>query len=330
MKLLIYLPVFNGATRIEKTLISLFNAIDNLPEDKQNSVIVHINDNHSSDNTIKICNKFIRNNVFIESNFKNVGFVNNLSIGFLKDYDQDFTWIIGDDDILLPNALVRIYDFENRLKLDGINIDLFHVNAGLIKDEIFSHENFLNLLNEGKCSAWYIFSQKFKQPTICKFSDLIDPKIESSTLAGIMTVIFNSKKVREAVTAIDFNAEIDLLQGHMNAKRAFPHVYAFIQTFNENTVCFSDPNLYIVTSYGHQTWKSARNRIFSIGALDSLIKMHDKKIISYEHLLYALNGLVMNQKSEFKHIIFSQEFEDITVRYKDILLKALFYDSPKK
>jgi hypothetical protein len=145
-----------------------------------------------------------------------------------------------------------------------------------------------------------------------------------------MVSIFNAKLVREKVKHIDFIGEVDLNQGMITSKRVFPHVYAFSQSFTSETTVFVDPAISIVTSYGHQSWKGSRNRIFSLGALDSLIQMYDRKILSDTHLMFAVNGLAKACRNEFKNVLASNEFDQITQRYKDILLKAMFYDTPKQ
>ncbi len=328
--LLIYLPIYNGGSIIKRTLDALFDAVDALSDELKNNVIIHINDNASTDNTFEICQSYSgRHNFHIASNHINLGGTYNLGKGLKIDYCQDYTWMISDDDLVMPDALVRLFSFFNQLNEKKIEVDLVFLTALVVFDQIDKKENILELVINNTVSGWKT-NHKFNQPVICKFPDLVDPQIEASTVGPITVFIFNSRKVRTALNNIEFASENDLKNiSLMTHKIAHPHVFGLVTAFSAETVCLVDPAISIVSPYGQQAWIADRARIVALGGLDGLVNMYDKKIISEKHLYYALSGMAKSQRREFQSILFGEEFEKMSSRYKDILLKAMFYDPPK-
>lgn len=93
----IFIPVYNGAKTIKKTIISVLN------QDYSNYKIV-IQDNASIDNTIKIINSFKSSKIKIFRNKTNLGYRGNLRAG-IKNYQGDIVLLLASDDILSKNAL---------------------------------------------------------------------------------------------------------------------------------------------------------------------------------------------------------------------------------
>ena len=93
----IFIPVRNGAKTIKKTLLSVFK------QTYSNFEIV-IQDNASSDNTIKIINSFNNSKIKIFKNESNLGYNGNLNAG-IKNCHNDIVLMLAADDILSKNAL---------------------------------------------------------------------------------------------------------------------------------------------------------------------------------------------------------------------------------
>ena len=93
----IFIPVLNGAKTIKKTILSVFN------QTYSNYKIV-IQDNASSDNTIKIVDSFKSSKIEIFKNKTSLGYNGNLNAG-IKNCHNDIVLLLAADDILSKNAL---------------------------------------------------------------------------------------------------------------------------------------------------------------------------------------------------------------------------------
>lgn len=124
----IVIPTFNRATLLEETLESLILQLESLWDE----IELWISDNASNDNTEEIVknyqNKYRRIKYYRHE--KNTGsqgnFVNAFQIATGK-----FVWLISDDDIVLPGALIHIVDY---LKLHS-DVRLVHLNNVTFKGD---------------------------------------------------------------------------------------------------------------------------------------------------------------------------------------------------
>lgn len=93
----ILIPTYNGADFLKETLDSLFN------QTYQNFEVI-INDDNSSDNTIKLLNKNKDPRLFVYQNKKNLGYPLNLQTASQKAKGM-YLYLLGQDDLLSPTAL---------------------------------------------------------------------------------------------------------------------------------------------------------------------------------------------------------------------------------
>ena len=121
MNLSICIPTYNRARLLENCLHSIVNCIPSFQFEYE----VCISDNGSTDETNDVIQSFTqRLNIVTSKNQANMGHVYN----FLRVVDiakGDFVWLIGDDDFLLPDALLRL----NSLLRLNPNVDFFYINA---------------------------------------------------------------------------------------------------------------------------------------------------------------------------------------------------------
>jgi glycosyltransferase involved in cell wall biosynthesis len=325
--LLIYIPTYNGSQRIETSLKGVLIAIENLPEKLKDNVIVHVADDFSTDNTLQILHEIKQNsnvNLNITKNQVNVGMHENIFKGIELDYNQELTMVIGDDDILAPNALLRLFDLLDQLNTKHFitQIDLLHLNYCAIDIETFNKPNIFDLIKNNKINGW-LSNKKHTQPTLCKLYDLIDPQIEAASLGSTMNFIFNSKKVRNKLKDIKINLTNNI--EITTALGACPLAYILIHTFNSETICLADPIIYTYASVGHQTWTPMRDKFLAIGLAKFLFECFDIRLIRSEHFYFALHGQIKICKKEYKNVYFSSEFEKLDTRYKDTILKTLIW-----
>ncbi|MFA6185079.1 MAG: glycosyltransferase family A protein [Candidatus Shapirobacteria bacterium] len=93
----IFIPVYNGAKTIKKTLLSVFS------QDYSNFKVI-IQDNNSTDNTIDVVKSFNHSKIKIFKNKTSLGYNGNLNAG-IKNCHDDIVLLLAADDILSKNAL---------------------------------------------------------------------------------------------------------------------------------------------------------------------------------------------------------------------------------
>ena len=101
LKLTIGMPVYNNASLIGETMKSI------LSQSFQDFEII-ISDDCSTDDTIEVIKKFKDKRIKIYRNKKNLGYGKNLQV-LRKLIKGDILFLMGQDDILLKNALLKTY-----------------------------------------------------------------------------------------------------------------------------------------------------------------------------------------------------------------------------
>ena len=102
------LPVYNGESTIEETINSI------LPNCEADCEIVIV-DNFSIDRTREIISNLSLDNSLIKyyKNESNIGFDKNCHAAIVHA-SGDYCWFIGDDDLLVPNALDYVREIINK------------------------------------------------------------------------------------------------------------------------------------------------------------------------------------------------------------------------
>ncbi len=103
LKFTIAIPTYNGASWIGETLQSI------LSQSFQNFEII-ISDDCSSDNTLEVISSFKDPRIKIHSNEKNLGYGKNLRVLQKLAQGGDILFLMGQDDILLKDALQKTHD----------------------------------------------------------------------------------------------------------------------------------------------------------------------------------------------------------------------------
>ncbi len=99
LKISVVIPTFNMGKTIEETIRSI------LCQTYQNFEII-VQDNCSSDNTREIIKKISKKSIRFFKNKKNIGYAKNLIEG-VKNTGGDIVFLLGADDVLSKNALLR-------------------------------------------------------------------------------------------------------------------------------------------------------------------------------------------------------------------------------
>ncbi|MBZ9624561.1 glycosyltransferase family 2 protein [Clostridium sp. FP2] len=118
----ICIPTYNRAKLLEYMLKSI------LPQVREVKDIVEIiiSDNCSSDNTQSIVKGFQEKYKFIRynRNFKNIGACKNIELLTTKLATGEYSWVIGDDDMIVSGGIKEIIDIIQK----NLELDYFFVN----------------------------------------------------------------------------------------------------------------------------------------------------------------------------------------------------------
>ena len=104
LKLSILMPVYNGSKWVKQT-------IDSILRQSYSNFELIISDDNSTDNTIDIIKDIKDNRIKIFKNDTNLGYPSNLEKArLLSSKDSDILYLMGQDDILAKDALLKTYN----------------------------------------------------------------------------------------------------------------------------------------------------------------------------------------------------------------------------
>ena len=98
--------------------------------------------------------------------------------------DGEFIWLIGDDDLLLPNSLRRL----KQLIIQNSGVDYFYVNSfHLTTEYVLSYPQPFDTKNLPKSMEKF---SKWPHEGELPFLDLVNPKISFDFLGGMFLSVF--------------------------------------------------------------------------------------------------------------------------------------------
>lgn len=317
-KILIYLPVYNAANRIGRTLSCLSEALNHCPD---KSIKVLISDNCSTDDTARICTGFASEQIAVEVNSSNIGPVKNVVKGLQVDHGQEKTWIIGDDDLVVPLALKRIVGMLDHLAGKGQSPRFVHTNILVVDQDTYAQPELVQHMSQGTLRG-FIMNRRYQGPTLGTFDRLVDVDVDNSILGAIMCSIFDARAVRQALEDVDFEGLGNWDRYNtFTSRTCFPHAYIFSKAFTAKDPCLIDPQVSVLCSVGHQGWWDKRDRIIGIGSLDSAIEFHESGVIDRAAFDSLIARIVAMRNDEYDGII-RHSMDILTERQKEALLRG--------
>ena len=167
---------------------SLLNFLNSLSLQTNRNFEVCLSDNCSKKNIKNLIRPYKKKlKIRFNRNKKNLGFALNL----LKASSMakgDFIWFLGDDDLLVPNAIEKLSSLIKKNKeCDFFWVNSFYLNVEYLKK--FSKPfNTKNLPKKMKIHSPITKNKKLN------FFELIDHKISFDFLLGIFVCVFRRKK----------------------------------------------------------------------------------------------------------------------------------------
>ena len=257
-KLSICIPTFNRCAHLSNCLNSI---ILNTSYNKKD-VQICVSDNCSTDETEAVVRHAQEKiDIVYRKNKTNLG----MSINFLNVInmaDGKYAWIIGDDDLLMPNT------FERLLKIMDQNngVNFFYINSfHLATEYVFEqHQPFdtKNLpIKMEEFSKWRGSGQM-------DFFELINPKISFDFLGGMFLSVFNREKWIENSHVLD-NEAIHDDNTFSNFDNTFPHVKIFANAFSNSKAYFHAEPLSVCLT-GAREWAPMYPFIRSVRLIEAL------------------------------------------------------------
>ncbi len=183
MQLSICIPTFNRLDCLENCLNSIFISSKNVQDFEFE---VCISDNNSDEKPDEIIKKYKdKINIVFNKNDENLGFALN-AIKTVELSRGKFAWLIGNDDLILPNTLYELKKiFEENIGTDYFFINSFYLNSSYLNN--FPKPFDTNGIDTKKLKKL----SKFKEDKKVEFWEVIDPNVSWEFLIGIFLSIFN-------------------------------------------------------------------------------------------------------------------------------------------
>jgi glycosyltransferase involved in cell wall biosynthesis len=268
---------------------------------------VCVSDNCSTDETeLVVRNAQADIAIKYHKNTKNLGIPKNF-INVVDMAGGEFVWLIGDDDILLPNALEEL----DRLINQNGDVDFFYVNSFHLDAKYVSSFpqpfDTANLPKDMKPFSSWNESGKLM------FMDLINPKISFDFLGGMFLSVFRRKNWLENVNVLDSDA-IEDARTFSHFDNTFPHVKIFASAFAESRAYFNADPLNVCLT-GVREWGPMYPLVHSVRLIESLDQ-------------YRRNGLPIVRYWQCKNFALNSFIPDLAKMYVTKDVSGIGYINP--
>jgi len=228
--LTIAIPTFNRANKLQNSLKIISRTCADVVGSQ--SVDFCIIDNASTDDTFEVVNQF-QSLLHIRylRNDHNVGLCNNI-VNCITKAKGDFTWIIGDDDVILPDSIHTILD---SIAMNP-DVDFIGLPLGLLAES-----DIHNALSAENCGEALLASVVPENPALLEFlsklegktnrviwDDLINPDFNSVFLGALMVSVFRT------ATAVGAAKKVNIQEGRLqfdDLSNSYPHSMIFAMKF---------------------------------------------------------------------------------------------------
>ena len=227
----ICIPTYNRTHYLESCL----NSIKIANENSDLSVEVCVSDNNSEEKVIPIIDKYKdKFNLVFNQNQKNIGLGKNI-LKSVSLASGEFAWILGNDDIVLPNSFSEIHSLiKKNDDVDFYYINSFHADESIINQHPLDAEK-INLLSLKKFS-------NYKKSEKINFFQLIDPRKSFEFMLSMYLCIFRRKYWTQNLNIIDVE-KISDPELYSNFDNTAPHIKIWSRAFKEKLAFFMNKPL---------------------------------------------------------------------------------------
>ncbi len=315
MILSICIPTYNRINQLDNCLNSILISKKNV--DDFNFEIC-ISDNNSEKNTEEIIQKYNKElKIKFNRNKKNFGFAIN-AIKTVSMAQGEFSWMIGDDDLILPKTLLKLKNLlQNNSDNDYFFINSYHLNSIYLGQFSSPFDtNNLNFENMKKMSP-------LKISRSAPFWEVIDPKVSWDFLIGIYLSIFKTEKWLKSIDVID-QEKIKDTGVWSNFDNTCLHPIVIANAF-KNSKAYICAEPLSVNLLGEREWKSMYEFVECI-RIPELLDYYRTQGLNLKSYLYCKNYALRNFSNYmFKIIIGGEKMGRNYLNIKKHILKNLFY-----
>ena len=315
MILSICIPTYNRINQLDNCLNSILISKKNV--DDFNFEIC-ISDNNSEKNTEEIIQKYNKElKIKFNRNEKNFGFAIN-AIKTVSMAQGEFSWMIGDDDLILPKTLLKLKNLlQNNSDNDYFFINSYHLNSIYLGQFSSPFDtNNLNFENMKKISP-------LKISRSAPFWEVIDPKVSWDFLIGIYLSIFKTEKWLKSIDVID-QEKIKDTGVWSNFDNTCLHPIVIANAF-KNSKAYICAEPLSVNLLGEREWKSMYEFVECI-RIPELLDYYRTQGLNLKSYLYCKNYALRNFSNYmFKIIIGGEKMGRNYLNIKKHILKNLFY-----
>jgi len=321
MKLSICIPTYNRAEHLINCLKSIQGC------DLGKDIQVCVSDNCSTDQTKTVVGNMQKlMPVKYSKNMENIGLARNI-LQVVDMADGEFVWILGDDDILLPDAVsevIRLIDAHNE-------VDYFYINSNhLTTEHVFSFPQPFSLVNLPR--KMKPFSPR-KNSGEMQFLNMINPYISFDYLGGIFLSVFRRKNWVESKYIIN---QTHMLDNRLfsNFDNTFPHVKIFSLAFANSKAYFCAKPLSVCLT-GAREWSPMYCLIKSVRLVEA-VEIYRKNGLSLARYFLCKNSalnsfipdmiyLVLNRKTSGFEYVNPLSLAARNCLYPNFYLSLLYY-----
>jgi glycosyltransferase involved in cell wall biosynthesis len=288
----ICIPTYNRARHLANCLHSLATCGSSAGVDFE----ICISDNGSTDDTAAVVEAAQREMpISYRRNPQNLGIPRN----FLAVVDMakgEFAWLVGDDDLVMPGAIVTLLGLIERHP----KVDFFYVNSHHLQTEyVRSFPQPFDMANLPRDMARFSdYREEGERP----FFALIDPRVSFDFLGGMFLVVFRRSHWQRNVQALDPAAILDM-RTFSHFDNTFPHVKIFSRAFARSTAYFHAAPLSVCLT-GAREWAPMYPLIHSVRLVEALREYRRNGMPFTRYLRcrnFALNNFLPDLAAMFVH-----------------------------
>ena len=279
----ICIPNYNRPDSLDDCLNSIRIAKDNF---SKLVFEVCISDNSSENGPLEIIKKYEKDfKIKFHKNDKNLGFALN-AIQTVKMASCKFAWLIGNDDLILPNTFRDLYEIFDKNK----DSEFFFVNSYYLNSEYlekYSKPFDTHNLNLEKMDS--ICKKKINKKV--NFWEIIDPKVSWEFLTGIFLCIFMRDKWLQGLKFIneddikDVRVWSNFDNTCINAK--------IVSSMFKDSCCYISSKPASVNIIGKREWIDLYDFV-EIVRIPELIDYYRKQGLGFFRYIYCKNFALRN------------------------------------
>lgn len=316
MLLSICIPTYNRRERLLDCLNSILVSSSLCRDDFKFEIC--ISDNNSNYDINEIIKNFEKKlSIKLNKNSKNLGFANN-AIKCIEMAKGEYTWLIGDDDLLTVDCLVVL----KNILINNFDKDYFFINSYYLNlSDILLLSRPLNTNNIDTRNLNSV--SLVKENKSVNFWDIIDPKVSWEFLIGIFLSIFRTQKWKDSLKNIDKN-KIENSGVWTTFENTCLHPIILADAFR-NSKAFICSKPLSFNLFGAREWGDLYEFI-EIIRIPELLDYYRSKGLNFFTYLYCKNYSLRNFSSYlFKIIIGGKKKGRNYINFKKHVLNNVFF-----